>query len=399
MAHEHRRIAALIVAAGRGERAGTSDGPKQYRLLGGEPILRRTARLFLSHREIGQVGIVIHPDDESLAHKTLAPLDRDRVTLIEGGPTRQLSVRAGLLGLAGERPDFVLIHDAARPLLARTTLDAVIEALDPAIGIVVGLPVTDTVKRTDQSGRIIDTPDRRNLFRAQTPQAFAFPSILAAHEAAVAAGVDGLTDDAAIAERAGLTVRLVVGASANPKITFPEDIALAEHALAAFPDVRVGNGYDVHRFEDGEAVILCGVAIPHHKKLSGHSDADVGLHALTDALLATIGAGDIGTHFPPSEAQWRGAASSIFVEHAVKLIREKGGRIANADITLIAEEPKIGPHRPAMTSRLSELVGIDSSRISIKATTNEKMGFVGRGEGIAAIATVSIAYPGGLPNE
>ncbi|MCP1200761.1 bifunctional 2-C-methyl-D-erythritol 4-phosphate cytidylyltransferase/2-C-methyl-D-erythritol 2,4-cyclodiphosphate synthase [Notoacmeibacter sp. MSK16QG-6] len=388
-------IAALIVAAGRGERAGRrEDGPKQYRLLAGEPILRHTVRAFLDHPEIAKVIIAIHPDDEKLAEEAIAPLDRKRLSLIHGRQTRQLSVLAGLRSMAERPPDFVLIHDAARPLIGRETLDAVIDNLQPETGLIVGMPVTDTVKSVDASDVIVGTVDRETLIRAQTPQAFAYSAIMSAHENALAAGVENATDDAAIAAQAGMAVRVIRGRSANPKITFPEDISLAEPSFAPLPDVRVGNGYDVHCFEDGDAVILCGVAIPFHRRLAGHSDADVGLHALTDALLATIGAGDIGTHFPPSDPQWQGADSSVFIQQAVNLVRKKSGQIANVDVTLIAEEPKIGPHRETMTNRLAELVGIAKHRISVKATTNEKMGFIGRGEGIAAIATASVVFPG-----
>ncbi|WP_114391170.1 bifunctional 2-C-methyl-D-erythritol 4-phosphate cytidylyltransferase/2-C-methyl-D-erythritol 2,4-cyclodiphosphate synthase [Notoacmeibacter marinus] len=395
-----QRMAALIVAAGRGERAGgPSDSPKQYRRLAGEPILRRTVRVFLNHPAIERIYIAIHPDDEALARGAIAPFDAARILLVHGGRTRQLSVLAGLRAMMDSSTEFVLIHDAARPLLDRQTLDAVVDEVRRGNGVIVGRPVTDTVKSIDPSDTIVGTIDRDSLIRAQTPQAFPYPSILAAHEDAAAGGLENATDDASIAARAGMTVRILRGRSANPKITFPEDIALAERSFSIVPDVRVGNGYDVHRFEDGDAVILCGVAIPFHRKLSGHSDADVGLHALTDALLATIGAGDIGTHFPPSDPQWRGAESSIFLRHAIGLLRKEGARIANADVTLIAEEPKIGPHREAMTNRLAELMGIEPHRVSIKATTNEKMGFVGRNEGIAAIATASVIFPGGLPDE
>lgn len=392
-------IAVLIVAAGRGQRAGgAADGPKQYRLLAGEPVLRHTIRCFIDHPSIDRLCIAIHPDDYDLAEEAIAPFGDRNVALVDGGRTRQLSVLAGLRAIADDPPQFVLIHDAARPLLDRATLDAVLSEVRTGDGVIVGLPVTDTLKTVDAGHFIAGTIDRDFLIRAQTPQAFDYAAILAAHEDAATAGIENATDDAAIAGRAGMAVKVVHGHSANPKITYPEDIALAERSFPSFPDMRVGNGYDVHRFEEGDAVILCGVAIPFHRRLSGHSDADVGLHALTDALLATIGAGDIGTHFPPSDLQWRGAGSSIFVEHAVRLVREQGGRIANVDVTLIAEEPKVGPHRAEMTTRLQELVGIEPHRISIKATTNERMGFVGRSEGIAAIATASVVFPGELPS-
>lgn len=393
-------ISVVIVAAGRGERAGgLQDGPKQYRRLGGKSVLARTIGLFAKCARIDRICIVVHRDDHDLAERSLAEAQTAGTEIIRvtGAETRQLSVLAGLRALKNSAPpDFVLVHDAVRPFLDDRTLEAVLNGLDENSGLIVGLPITDTVKRTDRDGAIVDTPRRDGLFRAQTPQAFSFEAILAAHEDAERSGVGNLTDDSAVAEWAGLPVRVLAGSSPNPKLTFKEDFILAEQTLGAFPDVRVGNGYDVHRFGEGQAVVLCGVSIPHDRALSGHSDADVCLHALTDALLATIGAGDIGTHFPPSDPQWRGAASSIFVQHAVALVREKGGRIANADITVIAEEPKVGPHRSAMTECLSSLLKISRDRVSIKATTNETMGFIGRGEGIAAIATVSVVYPGGL---
>jgi 2-C-methyl-D-erythritol 4-phosphate cytidylyltransferase / 2-C-methyl-D-erythritol 2,4-cyclodiphosphate synthase len=241
------------------------------------------------------------------------------------------------------------------------------------------------------------TVSRSGLFAAQTPQGFPFLPILAAHRRVVEGDRNDFTDDAAIAEWAGIPVKLVEGSPDNIKLTWARDIEMADQRLgSAFPDVRTGNGYDVHSFEGGDHVWLCGVKIPHHKKLSGHSDADVGLHALTDALLATCAAGDIGMHFPPSDPQWKGARSSMFVEHAASIVRSNGGRIANADITLICEAPRVGPHREAMTTAISAMLGIAPSRISVKATTNEKLGFVGREEGIAAIATASVVYPGSL---
>jgi len=392
--------AAVIVAAGRGERAGQADGPKQYRRIGGRAVLAHTVETFLRHPDIGTVVVVIHADDDDLLQHALGPL-AERITVVHGGPTRQESTRLGLIALQDENPGAVLIHDGVRPFADVPLIDRVISAIDENHGALPALPVSDTLKREGTDGTILETVARAGLHAAQTPQGFPYAPILAAHQAAHRQGRCDFTDDAAIAEWAEMPVRIVQGSPDNVKLTWARDIAMADQRLTAsfnaFPDVRTGNGYDVHSFEPGDHVTLCGVAIPHTKKLSGHSDADVCLHALTDALLATIGAGDIGTHFPPSDPQWKGAASRIFVEHAVKLVRSRGGRIANADITLICEAPRVGPHREAMTAALSDMLGIDAGRVSVKATTNERLGFVGREEGIAAIATASVVYPGGLP--
>ncbi|PSJ59973.1 bifunctional 2-C-methyl-D-erythritol 4-phosphate cytidylyltransferase/2-C-methyl-D-erythritol 2,4-cyclodiphosphate synthase [Pseudaminobacter soli (ex Li et al. 2025)] len=392
--------AVVVVAAGRGERAGQADGPKQYRLIGGRAVLARTVENFLRHPAIGTVVVVIHPDDGALLKQALGALV-EKVIVVHGGATRQDSTRLGLLALESENPGAVLIHDGVRPFADAGLIDRVIASIDENHGALPALPVSDTLKREAAGGAVAETVARAGLHSAQTPQGFPYAPILAAHQAAHRQGRSDFTDDAAIAEWADMPVRIVLGSPDNVKLTWARDIAMADQRLSAassaFPDVRTGNGYDVHSFEPGDHVTLCGVAIPHTKKLSGHSDADVCLHALTDALLATIGAGDIGTHFPPSDPQWKGAASRIFVEHAVKLVRSKGGRIANADITLICEAPRVGPHREAMTAALSDMLGIDRGRVSIKATTNERLGFVGREEGIAAIATASVVYPGELP--
>ncbi|MGB6118854.1 MAG: bifunctional 2-C-methyl-D-erythritol 4-phosphate cytidylyltransferase/2-C-methyl-D-erythritol 2,4-cyclodiphosphate synthase [Mesorhizobium sp.] len=390
--------AVVIVAAGRGERAGSpASGPKQYRLIGGEPVIRRTLRAFDSHGGIGRIVVAIHADDRELFEAAAGEF-AERVTVVIGGPTRQESTRLALHALVDPEPHCVLIHDAVRPFISHDVIDRVIAASRLGGGLA-AMPIADTIKRRTQTG--LETVDRSTLHSAQTPQGFAFAPILKAHEDARVSGRTDFTDDTSIAEWAGLKVSIVMGSPENVKLTFPEDLVMAEQRLAAnqpmFPDVRTGNGYDVHSFEPGNAVVLCGIAIPHDMKLSGHSDADVGLHALTDALLATCGAGDIGTHFPPSEPQWKGAASHIFVEHAAQIVRERQGRIANADITLICEAPKVGPHREAMTAAIAEMLSITPDRVSIKATTNEKLGFVGRKEGIAAIATVSVVFPGSLP--
>lgn len=398
------RTAAVIVAAGRGERAGQStEGPKQYRRIGGQAVLAHTLRTFLACEQISPVVVVIHSDDHDLYHAALqrADIDATRIRLVTGGPTRQESTRLGLLALCDDAPDYVMIHDGVRPFITQDLLKRIMIALHPQTGVLPALAVSDTLKQAGGDALVTKTVPRAGLFAAQTPQSFPFAPILDAHNAAFALGRTDFTDDAAIAEWQSIPVRVVEGSADNTKITWAKDIEMADQRLrqdmVAFPDIRTGNGYDVHSFEAGDHVWLCGVKIPHTHKLNGHSDADVALHALTDALLATRGAGDIGTHFPPSDPQWKGAASRQFVEFAVKTVREAGGRIANADITLIAEEPKIGPHREAMTAELSDMLGVSADRVSVKATTNEKMGFVGRKEGIASIVTVSVIYPGEVP--
>ncbi|TPN86449.1 bifunctional 2-C-methyl-D-erythritol 4-phosphate cytidylyltransferase/2-C-methyl-D-erythritol 2,4-cyclodiphosphate synthase [Mesorhizobium sp. CU2] len=393
-------IGVVIVAAGRGARAGQADGPKQYQRIGGRAVIAHTLDVFLSHPMIGPVVVAIHADDAELLQRA-AGMHAGRLITVIGGASRQASVRLGLLALKEHAPGKVLVHDAVRPFVDATIIDRTIEAIDDRQGALPCLPVADTLKRESATGMIQETVPRAGLHAAQTPQGFPYRTLLAAHEKAHNLGREDFTDDAAIAEWAQIPVKIVPGSPDNVKLTWARDIALADQRLSStqqrFPDIRTGNGYDVHAFEPGDHVTLCGVAIPYDRKLSGHSDADVGLHALTDALLATCGAGDIGTHFPPSDPQWKGAASKIFVEHAAKLVRERGGRIANADITLICEAPRVGPHRAAMTEALSAMLGIAPERISIKATTNEKLGFVGRGEGIAAIATASVVYPGDVP--
>jgi len=394
------KIGVVIVAAGRGARAGQADGPKQYQRIGGRAVIARTLEAFLSHPKTGPVVVAIHADDGELFRKA-AGANADRVIAVTGGDSRQASVRLGLLALRDHAPGRVLVHDAVRPFVDAGLIDRTIDAIGERQGALPALPVADTLKRESAAGMIEETVSRNGLHAAQTPQGFPFWPLLAAHEKARRLGKSDFTDDAAIAEWAHIPVKIVPGSPDNVKLTWARDIVMADQRLSGdrqhFPDIRTGNGYDVHAFEPGDHITLCGVAIPHDKKLSGHSDADVGLHALTDALLATCGAGDIGTHFPPSDPQWKGAASKIFVEHAAKLVRERGGRIANADITLICEAPRVGPHREAMTAALSAMLGISSERISIKATTNEKLGFVGRQEGIAAIATASVVFPGEVP--
>jgi 2-C-methyl-D-erythritol 4-phosphate cytidylyltransferase / 2-C-methyl-D-erythritol 2,4-cyclodiphosphate synthase len=395
-----RSTAVILVAAGRGERAGPSvEGPKQYRLIGGTPVIARTLQGFRNYLPDATIVLVIHPDDEALLAKALHPiahLTKD-IIITHGGKTRQQSVLVGLKALQTLQPDYVMIHDAVRPFFDQSMLDRIIQALDQgADAVLPAMPVADTLKRGNDSGFVGDTVSRTGLFAAQTPQSFTYAKILNAHEKAAGSGRGDFTDDAAIAEWAGLPVRLVEGTPDNVKLTVKRDIEMADTRLsaAALPDVRTGNGYDVHQLVPGDGVTLCGIFIPHTQTLSGHSDADVALHALTDALLATCGAGDIGDHFPPSDPQWRGAASRIFLEHAAKIVRDAGGTIMNADVSLIAEEPKIGPHRQIMREKLADILNISLERCSVKATTNEKIGFVGRGEGIAAIATATVVYQG-----
>jgi 2-C-methyl-D-erythritol 4-phosphate cytidylyltransferase/2-C-methyl-D-erythritol 2,4-cyclodiphosphate synthase len=397
---ERHRAAVVIVAAGRGERAGQAEGPKQYRPIGGRAVIAHTIEAFLAHPMVGLVVAVVHADDAELLRHAAGD-GMERLIVVHGGPTRQHSVRLGLLALADRAPAQVLIHDAVRPFVDADLIERTILAIDDRTGALPAMPVAETLKREARDGTIAETVPRAGLHAAQTPQGFPFAPILEAHEKAFRAGRSDFTDDAAIAEWVQMPVRLVTGSPDNVKLTWARDIAMADQRLGGnisrFPDVRTGNGYDVHSFEAGDHVVLCGVSIPYEQRLAGHSDADVGLHALTDALLATCGAGDIGTHFPPSDPQWKGAASRLFVEHAASLVRQRGGRIANADVTLICEAPKVGPHRTAMTAVLADMLKISADRISIKATTNEKLGFIGRKEGIAAIATASVIYPGEVP--
>lgn len=391
--------AAVIVAGGSGVRAGQRQGrPKQYCLIGGKPILRRTIEAFLAHRDVHFVLPVIRAGDEALYEEAVQGLQSGKLLpAVPGGATRQLSVSAGLEALAPLSPNAVLIHDAARPFISAGCISATLGALVTSDGAIAAAPVTDTLKRGEK-GLSGGTVPREGLWRAQTPQTFKFAKILEAHRAA--AGRSDFTDDASIAEWRGLAVALVENASENMKITTAEDLHMADLIVgggtpAGFADVRAGTGFDVHAFEDGDRVTLCGVHIPHDQKLKGHSDADAGLHALTDALLGTIGAGDIGDHFPPSDPQWRGADSTVFLLHAAKLVGERGGRVTNVDITIICERPKIGPHREAMRARMAELLGIERERVSVKATTSEGLGFTGRREGIAALATATVVFGAG----
>jgi 2-C-methyl-D-erythritol 4-phosphate cytidylyltransferase/2-C-methyl-D-erythritol 2,4-cyclodiphosphate synthase len=396
-------VAAVIVAAGSGTRAGSAgEPPKQYRRLAGKSLLAHTLEVFLAHPAIATVLTVVHAD-----HGDLWRFARNEVgdparlaEPVAGGATRQASVFAGLEALAAmsEPPDLVLVHDAARPFVTPATLDRAIAALAEVDGALVAVPVVDTLKAADPTGRITATRPRDGLHAAQTPQGFRFPALLDAHRRAAAAGELGFTDDAAVAEWAGLEVRVVEGDPGNVKLTTAADLAAAERRLlldrfAATADVRVGTGYDVHAFAPGGSVWLCGVEIPHSARLDGHSDADVALHAVTDALLGTLGDGDIGAHFPPSEERWRGAASALFLEDALIRLARRGGLLAHVDVSIVAEAPKIGPHREAMRTRLAAICGVSLDRVAVKATTNEKLGFVGRREGIAALATVTVRLP------
>ena len=380
---------ALIVAAGRGSRYG-GPLPKQYALLEGQPILRHTLLAFRSVPGITAQRVVIAPGDD--AHYAQAAAGLGLAPPVPGGTSRQQSVLHGLEALAADPPDLVAIHDAARPFVRTAEIEACLKAAAaPGIdGAVLGIPLADTLKRVGPGGAVTETVPRRDLWRAQTPQVFRFDAILAAHRAAATLGeadTTALTDDAAVAERAGLKIVMVQGSEDNRKITTMDDL----HAPAT--ETRTSFGFDVHGFADGTAVILAGIAIPHSRTLAGHSDADVALHALTDALLGTIGAGDIGKHFPPSDPQWRGASSDRFLRHAVDLVTARRGRIVHLDLTIICEAPKVGPHREAMVRSIARITGITEDRVSVKATTTEGLGFTGRREGIAAQAVATVELP------
>lgn len=379
------RAVALIVAGGSGSRFG-GPVPKQYRRLAGVPVLRRTVETFLTHPAVGRVQVVIRAEDAALYADAVAGLDLPPPVI--GGADRQESVRRGLEALSGA--DAVLIQDAARPCVPVEVIDRVLAAVQPGAGAIAALPVADTLWRGPDA--VCDTlVDRQNLWRAQTPQGFMLTDILAAHRAARG---QGLTDDAAVATAAGLKVHLVEGSPVSAKITTEADLTEAETRLRQnLTDIRVGTGFDVHAFVDGDSVTLCGLTIPHTRGLAGHSDADVGLHALTDAILGALAAGDIGQHFPPSDPRWKGADSAQFLRHAAHLVAARGGVIAHTDVTLICERPKVGPHRAAMQARVAEILGIALDRVSIKATTTEKLGFTGREEGIAAQAVATLRLP------
>jgi 2-C-methyl-D-erythritol 4-phosphate cytidylyltransferase/2-C-methyl-D-erythritol 2,4-cyclodiphosphate synthase len=384
-------VAAVVVAAGRGLRAGGTM-PKQYRQLAGEPMIRSSLALFSWHGQIGAVQAVIHPDDRGPYEAAAAGLRL--LPPVMGGATRQASVRAGLEALAARAPDIVLVHDAARPFCSTELVSRAIAAGVENGAAIPALEVTDTIKRVDAGGQVVGTVDRAELRAVQTPQAFAFPALFSAHQRAAKEGREDFTDDAALAEWAGLQVAVFAGESGNMKLTTDEDFARAEaRRVASLPDLRTATGYDVHAFGDGDHVMLGGVRIPHDRGLSGHSDADVVLHALVDAILGALADGDIGQHFPPSDPRWRGAPSDQFLKFAVERVTKRGGRISHLDVTIVCEAPRIGPHRDAMRQRIAQIAEIAVERVAVKATTSEKLGFTGRREGVAAMATATVRLP------
>jgi 2-C-methyl-D-erythritol 4-phosphate cytidylyltransferase/2-C-methyl-D-erythritol 2,4-cyclodiphosphate synthase len=386
-----QRAAAILVAAGRGLRAGAG-GPKQYRSIGGQSVIFRAMAPFSNHPWVSQVQPVLHLDDVAMFEAAVVGLRHEPPA--EGGATRQASVRAGLEALSAHKPEIVLIHDAARPFVSEQVISRAIEAAASTGAAIPVVPVTDTVKLVDVSGHVEATPERARLRIAQTPQAFRFDVILDAHRRAAREGHAEFTDDAALAEWAGLTVATFEGDVANMKMTTPEDFVREEARLASLlGDIRTGTGYDVHAFGAGDHVMICGVKVPHTKGFLAHSDGDVGLHALVDAILGALADGDIGSHFPPSDPQWKGASSDRFLKYAVDRVAARGGRVANLEVTLICERPKIGPLRDVMRARIAEISGVDISRVAVKATTSERLGFTGREEGIAATASATIRLP------
>jgi 2-C-methyl-D-erythritol 4-phosphate cytidylyltransferase/2-C-methyl-D-erythritol 2,4-cyclodiphosphate synthase len=385
------RTAAILVAAGRGLRAG-GDGPKQYRVIGGQTVIYRAMHAFCTHAEVSAVQPVLHPDDVAMFNAACTGLRHDAPA--NGGATRQASVHAGLEALVAQKPDIVLIHDAARPFVSEGVISRAIDAAARTGAAIPTVAVADTIKLIDASGNVVDTPERARLRIAQTPQAFRYEIILEAHRRAAREGRSDFTDDAALAEWAGLTVATFEGDALNMKLTTPEDFVREEARLASLlGDIRTGTGYDVHAFGEGDHVMICGVRVPHAKGFLAHSDGDVGLHALVDAILGALADGDIGSHFPPSDAKWKGASSDQFLKYAVERVTQRGGRIANLEVTLICERPKIGPLRDTMRARISEISGVDISRVAVKATTSERLGFTGREEGIAATASATIRLP------
>jgi 2-C-methyl-D-erythritol 4-phosphate cytidylyltransferase/2-C-methyl-D-erythritol 2,4-cyclodiphosphate synthase len=390
----------LVVAAGRGARAGAG-GPKQYRTLAGRQVLTRTLEALLNGAPEARALVTIHHDDLDLYQGAVAPLPNSlRARLLDpvfGGDTRQDSVCNGLeaiaaLGAPDDAP--VLIHDAARPFVAPGLIARALDAARDRGAAVPGLAVIDTIKKVAEDERIVATPERATLRAVQTPQAFRLGLILAAHRAVRADGCRELTDDAAVAEWAGHCVFVFPGEAENFKLTTAEDFLRAENRmLTDLPDIRTGQGFDVHAFGEGDHVWLGGVQVPHDHGLVGHSDADVLLHAITDAVLGAIADGDIGAHFPPSDPQWRGAASDRFLRHAVERVAARGGRVAHIDATLICERPKVGPHRDAIRARIAEIMDLPLDRVAVKATTSERLGFTGRQEGIAALAMATVRLP------
>lgn len=397
-------VSAVIVAAGRGSRARSHGAsPKQYVQIGGRAVLSHTISALTAATRINQVVVVIHEADQELYAETLARDGAPKALLppVIGGATRQDSVRAGLTQLSQDCPPAaVLIHDGARPFVTDDIINRVIHALETHPAAIAALPLSDTLQRTDESGLITETLARTGLWRAQTPQGFAFAPILKAHQKAADAGRTDFTDDAALFSWAGGAVHVVEGAETNTKLTTTGDLEMAEQRLKGDATsaestlkIRTGTGFDVHRTVPGDHVWLCGVKLSAPFSLTGHSDADVGLHALTDALFGSLGDGDIGSHFPPSDPQWKGAASHIFLSHAADKVRARGGSIGNVDITIICETPKVGPHRDQMRAEVARILSVSIDQVSVKATTTEGLGFTGRGEGIAAMASATIHLP------
>ncbi len=383
---------ALIVAAGRGTRM-ASDIPKQYQILSNKSVLLRSIQPFLDHQDISRIIVVIHRESEDRFEAIKYTIEDSAGKLlppVHGGTSRAESTLNGLRALREHNPKRILIHDAARPFVTDAVITRVIKALDSEHGAVPTLPAVDSMRLSDDTGTLGKTVPRDGIRRAQTPQGFRFDTLLPILESAEADGsLAALSDEAEAFIAAGRRVVSVEGDPMNFKLTIPEDFTMAERLLAE-PDIRTGQGYDVHAFEEGDHVILCGIKIPHDKGLSGHSDADVGLHTITDALLGAVAEGDIGRHFPPSDPQWKGTDSAVFLKRAVEIVAERGYAISNIDLTLICEEPKVTPHAPAMISRVAEICALDSSRVSIKATTSERLGFTGRREGIAGTAVATV---------
>lgn len=384
-------VAAVVVAAGRGLRAG-GHLPKQYRDLAGEPVIRSSLALFSWHGQIGAVQAVIHGDDRA-AYEAAAKGLR-LLTPVLGGATRQASVRAGLEALSSRAPDIVLVHDAARPFCSAELVSRAIAACGETGAAIPALEVTDTIKRVDAGGLVAGTIDRAQLRAVQTPQAFKFSALLDAHRLAAQEGREDFTDDAALVEWAGIKVATFAGEAGNVKLTTDEDFGKAEaRRIASLADLRLGNGFDVHAFGEGDHVWLCGLKIPHDHGLTGHSDADVALHALVDAILGALADGDIGKHFPPNDPRWRGAPSDQFLKFACERVTKRGGKIAHLDLTIVCESPRIGPHRDAMRQRIAEIAEMSVERVAVKATTSEQLGFTGRKEGIVAMATATVRLP------
>ena len=391
------RVGLLVVAGGRGVRLG-AERPKQYLALAGRPLIIHTLEALVAGFPFSAATVVIRAEDRALYDEAIAHLTPAAAAALSppaiGGVTRQQSVLAGLEALEAAAPEIVLIHDAVRPFPSPALVARAIKAAKRHGAAAPGTAMSDTIKQVDSDGRVLATPPRSGLRAVQTPQAFRFPLILEAHRRAAAAGVGDLTDDVAAAEWAGAPAYVFEGDPANVKVTTMQDLQAAEARLQANSgETRVGQGFDVHAFAPGDGLWLCGLRIPHSASLSGHSDADVGLHALADAIYGALAEGDIGQHFPPSDPKWKGAASKVFLAHAAERVRARGGAIVHLDATLICEAPKIGPHREAMRARVAEIAGLDIGRVAVKATTTERLGFTGRAEGIACLATATVRLP------